>query len=126
MPRSMTSFARSTAHHEWGSITCEIRSVNHRFLEVNFRLPETLRELEMVLREKARKKLGRGKIDCSFQLTFNNNNSEVNADLDLAKKYIDIAQKIATEIDQPGLIPPLEVMKWPGMTCHYMPCHDMS
>lgn len=115
MPRSMTSFARSTAHHEWGSITCEIRSVNHRFLEVNFRLPETLRELEMVLREKARKKLGRGKIDCSFQLTFNNNNSEVNADLGLAKKYIDIAQKIATEIDQPGLIPPLEVMKWPGI-----------
>ena len=115
MPRSMTSFARSTAHHEWGSITCEIRSVNHRFLEVNFRLPETLRELEMVLREKARKKLGRGKIDCSFQLTFNNNDSEVNADLGLAKKYIDIAQKIATEIDQPGLIPPLEVMKWPGI-----------
>ena len=115
MPRSMTSFARSTAHHEWGSITCEIRSVNHRFLEVHFRLPESLREIEMALREKTRKKLGRGKIDCSFQLTFNSNDSEVNTDLDLAKKYIDIAQKIATEIDQPGLISPLEVMKWPGI-----------
>ena len=93
MPRSMTSFARSTAHHEWGSITCEIRSVNHRFLEVNFRLPETLRELEMVLREKARKKLGRGKIDCSFQLTFNNNDSEINAILALRKNISTLPKK---------------------------------
>lgn len=115
MPQSMTSFARSTAHHEWGSITCEIRSVNHRFLEVNFRLPETLREIEMSLREKARKKLSRGKLDCTLQLTLNNDDSAVRADLDLAKKYIDIAQEIASQIDQPALISPLEIMKWPGI-----------
>lgn len=115
MARSMTSFARSTAYHEWGSITCEIRSVNHRFLEVNFRLPETLREIEMSLREKVRNKLSRGKIDCIFQLTFHTDDSVVHADLELAKKYIYAAQKIASEIDQPALISPLEVMKWPGI-----------
>ena len=115
MPQSMTSFARRTAHHEWGSITCEIRSVNHRFLEVNFRLPETLREIEMSLREKARKKLSRGKLDCTLQLTLNNDDSAVRADLDLAKKYIDIAQELASQIDQPALISPLEIMKWPGI-----------
>ena len=63
MPRSMTAFARNTADFNWGSVSCELRSVNHRFLETHFRLPETLRELEMELREIARKKLMRGKID---------------------------------------------------------------
>jgi uncharacterized protein (TIGR00255 family) len=50
MPRSMTAFARNTIDFPWGSVTCELRSVNHRFLETSFRLPETLREIEMPLR----------------------------------------------------------------------------
>ena len=64
MPRSMTAFARNTIDFPWGSVTCELRSVNHRFLETSFRLPETLLEIEMPLREIARKKLTRGKVDC--------------------------------------------------------------
>jgi uncharacterized protein (TIGR00255 family) len=56
MPRSMTAFARNTVDFSWGSITCELRSVNHRFLEAGFRMPETLRQVEMSLREIARKK----------------------------------------------------------------------
>ena len=41
MPRSMTAFARNTVDFSWGSVSCELRSVNHRFLEAGFRLPET-------------------------------------------------------------------------------------
>ena len=115
MPRSMTAFDRTTADFSWGSVTCELRSVNHRFLEPSFRLPETLREIEMTLRELARKKLSRGKIDCSIQLAFNNTDASVNADLDLAKRYIVIAQQIASEIDQPAQISPLDIMRWPGI-----------
>ena len=59
MPRSMTAYARTVSEFEWGSICCELRSVNHRFLEVSFRMPETLRELEVQLRDKTRKKLNR-------------------------------------------------------------------
>ena len=66
MPRSMTAFARNTIEFSWGSVTCELRSVNHRFLETGFRLPETMREIEMPLREIARKALTRGKVDCSL------------------------------------------------------------
>ena len=69
----------------------------------------------MTLRELARKKLSRGKIDCSIQLAFNNTDASVNADLDLAKRYIDIAQQIASEIDQPAQISPLDIMRWPGI-----------
>ena len=115
MPRSMTAFARNTIDFPWGSVTCELRSVNLRFLETSFRLPETLREIEMSLREIARKKLTRGKVDCSVQMAFNNSDATINADLNLAKRYIDIAEQIARQIDQPAPISPLDIMRWPGI-----------
>ena len=115
MPRSMTAFARNTIDFPWGSVTCELRSVNHRFLETGFRLPETLRQVEMSLREIARKKLSRGKVDCSIQLAFNSADSTVSPDLMLAKQYIDIAQQLAKQIDNPAAISPLDIMRWPGV-----------
>ncbi len=115
MPRSMTAFARNTLDFSWGSVTCELRSVNHRFLETSFRLPETLREIEMPLREIARKKLSRGKVDCSVQVAFNNTDASVNADLQLAKSYIEIAEKLAIELQNPAPISPLDIMRWPGV-----------
>ena len=75
MPRSMTAYARITEEHSWGSISCELKSVNHRFLEIGFRMPESLREAETALRDMARKKLGRGKIDCSVQIAFNHSDN---------------------------------------------------
>jgi uncharacterized protein (TIGR00255 family) len=115
MPRSMTAFARNTTDFPWGSVTCELRSVNHRFLETGFRLPETLRQVEMSLREIARKKLSRGKVDCSIQLAFNSTDATVNADLTLAKQYIELAQQLAAQIDNPAAISPLDIMRWPGV-----------
>ena len=115
MPRSMTAFARNTTDFPWGSVTCELRSVNHRFLETGFRLPETLRQVEMSLREIARKKLSRGKVDCSIQLAFNSTDATVSADLTLAKQYIELAQQLAGQIDNPAAISPLDIMRWPGV-----------
>ncbi|MBK7300348.1 MAG: hypothetical protein IPI79_08225 [Moraxellaceae bacterium] len=60
---SMTAFARNELRGEFGLLVCEIRSVNHRYLEPNFRLADAVRELEMPLREQLRKQLSRGKID---------------------------------------------------------------
>jgi len=115
MPRSMTAFARNTTDFPWGSVTCELRSVNHRFLETGFRLPETLRQVEMSLREIARKKLSRGKVDCSIQLAFNSTDATVSTDLTLAKQYIELAQQLAVQIDNPAAISPLDIMRWPGV-----------
>lgn len=115
MPRSMTAFARTTADFSWGSVSCELRSVNHRFLEIGFRMPETIRELEMQLREMARKKLKRGKVDCALQLTFNSGKALGAVDAALAQQYIDAAEKIAAQIRNPAPISPLDIMKWPGV-----------
>ena len=51
MTHSMTAFTRQEAQHTWGTLSWEIRSVNQRFLEPHFRLPDTLRDLEPALRD---------------------------------------------------------------------------
>ena len=67
MIRSMTAYARSEAKGEWGSAAWELRSVNQRYLETYIRLPEQLRSLEPVLRERFRAKLQRGKVECNLR-----------------------------------------------------------
>jgi|TARA_B110000285_G_scaffold70573_1_gene81216 uncharacterized protein (TIGR00255 family) len=111
----MTAFARNTVDFSWGSITCELRSVNHRFLEAGFRMPETLRQVEMSLREIARKKLTRGKVDVSLQVEFNNDDVSVHIDMALASRTIEIAQSLASELLNPAPISPLDIMRWPGV-----------
>lgn len=115
MPRSMTAYARITEEHNWGSISFELKSVNHRFLEVGFRMPESLRETETTLRDMARKKLGRGKIDCSVQIAFNRLNASSELDLEVAREHINIVESISAEITQPGPISAVDIMKLPGV-----------
>ena len=64
---SMTAFARNELRGDFGLLVCEIRSVNHRYLEPNFRLSDAVRALEMPLREQLRQQLSRGKIDVSIK-----------------------------------------------------------
>ena len=115
MPRSMTAYARITEEYNWGSISFELKSVNHRFLEVGFRMPESLRETETTLRDMARKKLGRGKIDCSVQIAFNRLDDSSELDLEVAREHINIVESISSEITQPGPISAVDIMKLPGV-----------
>ncbi|WP_193091287.1 YicC/YloC family endoribonuclease [Halomonas colorata] len=64
---SMTAFARTEEAAPWGTLQVEIRSVNQRYLEPHFRLHESLRDLEPVLRETLRTRLARGKVECSVR-----------------------------------------------------------
>jgi uncharacterized protein (TIGR00255 family) len=105
----MTAYARITEEHNWGSISFELKSVNHRFLEVGFRMPESLRETETTLRDMARKKLGRGKIDCSVQIAFNRLDASSELDLEVAREHINIVESISAEITQP----------WPNFSCRH-------
>jgi len=115
MPRSMTAYARITEENSWGSITCELRSVNHRFLEVGFRMPDVLRESETALRDMARKKLTRGKIDCSVQIAFNHSDAGSTLDLEVAQSHIEIAQAIANKLSDAAPISAVDIMQLPGV-----------
>jgi uncharacterized protein (TIGR00255 family) len=66
--RSMTAFASGEATTSWGVLACELRSVNHRFLEIAARLPDDLRALEPALRERIGARIQRGKLDVSLRL----------------------------------------------------------
>ena len=68
MIASMTGFARREATLPTGTLVCELRSVNHRYLEAGLRLPEELRSLEPEFRARLQKDLRRGKVDCTFTL----------------------------------------------------------
>lgn len=68
MIRSMTAFASGERTTAWGTLGCELRAVNHRFLEVGTRLPEELRALEPLLRERIAARIARGKLDLSLRL----------------------------------------------------------
>ncbi|MFO8044580.1 MAG: YicC/YloC family endoribonuclease [Halomonas sp.] len=67
MVHSMTAFARQEHIADWGSLQLELRSVNQRYLEPHFRLPESLRDLEPALREALRHRLARGKVECTLR-----------------------------------------------------------
>jgi len=68
MIRSMTAFASGERATASGTLACELRAVNHRFLELGVRMPEELRSLEPALRERVGARLARGKIDLTFRL----------------------------------------------------------
>ncbi|SHE76515.1 TIGR00255 family protein [Modicisalibacter ilicicola DSM 19980] len=67
MAHSMTAFTRQTRDAAWGSLQLELRSVNQRYLEPHFRLPESLRDLEPTFRDSLRNRLARGKVECTLR-----------------------------------------------------------
>ena len=67
MIKSMTAFARETRSGEFGELTWELRTVNHRYLEPHLRLPEELRSLDVAVRTRLAARLQRGKVDCSLR-----------------------------------------------------------
>lgn len=116
MIRSMTAFARQPIEKSWGNGAWEVRSVNSRFLETNFRLPEAFRYLEFKLREKLRKKLQRGKVDVSLRIDTSNvetGNLAVNEALasSLLQSFTDF-QKMAGVLQEPDLT---RLLTWPGV-----------
>ena len=116
MIRSMTAFARQDTQEDWGTLTCEIRTVNHRYLEPSFRLPEALRELENSLREQLRKQLRRGKVDVAIRLQANESATQgFEIDEDVANAVNEAANHINRMLDNPAHISALDILRWPGV-----------
>lgn len=112
---SMTAFARLEVKKDWGDAVWEIRSVNQRYLENFFRLPEQFRGLENTLREKLRQSLTRGKIECSLRIeTKKQTNSELNLNKELANQVIQSLQWIKAQAGE-GEINLTDVLRYPGV-----------
>lgn len=112
---SMTAFAHLELKKEWGNAVWEIRSVNQRFLETYFRLPEAFRNLEMTLRERLRTTLTRGKVECSLRIELNTNqNNGLALNQEYAKQVISSLQWLK-ETAQEGEINLVDILRFPGV-----------
>ncbi|GGW91493.1 YicC/YloC family endoribonuclease [Alteromonas halophila] len=112
---SMTAFARGEVKKDWGTAVWEFRSVNQRYLETYFRLPEQFRSLEPVLRERFRKKLARGKIECNLRFSASDDtDTKLNLNETLAKQVLHAADWVQSHGQSTG-VNPLDVLRWPGV-----------
>jgi len=115
MTSSMTAFARKQADFPWGTLVWEIRSVNHRYLEPAFRLPEQFRSVETALRDVLRSSLSRGKIEA--QLKFLPDLSEagkIQVNEALLEQLNHTIQKVANA-SLASMPSSLDILKWPGI-----------
>lgn len=116
MIRSMTAFSRREHSDAAGDFTLEIRSVNHRYLDIALRLPEELRSLEPALRERIAARLGRGKVEVSLRFTPGEGEGE-DLPLDDARirKIAHATRHIDSILYNPAPVSSLEVLRMPGV-----------
>lgn len=116
MIRSMTGFARREQQGDWGTLVCELRTVNHRFLEVSLRLPDDLRTLDSDLRQLLSAGLRRGKVDASIYLKSTAASAQLNElNRDLLQALQQRIAEVRTTVAADAPLNALDVLRWPGI-----------
>lgn len=116
MIRSMTAFSRCDQATDWGTLSWEVRTVNHRYLEPSFRMPEELRAIESQLRERLTKRLGRGKIECNcrFQAQQETQTS-LTINTEFAKQLVETSREVDHLLYNSAAVNSLDILRWPGV-----------
>lgn len=116
MIQSMTAFARAQTQGKWGSAVCELRSINHRYLELVIRLPETLNEFESAIRERIRQSIKRGKIELHLRYQPGDAAApEITINLPLAERLCEANKTIARLLKNPAPVSTMDILHWPGI-----------
>jgi uncharacterized protein (TIGR00255 family) len=111
----MTAFASANKQTELGTYSWEIRSVNSRYLELHFRLPDALRSIEGPLREQLRNSLTRGKVECTLKFSPNQSQQTLSINDDLVAQINQAADQVHGIIGPGNALSALEILKWPGV-----------
>jgi uncharacterized protein (TIGR00255 family) len=112
----MTAFARVQQTVSQGQFCWELKSVNHRYLDVSFRLPETLRFIEPQLRNLLRDKVSRGKLECQLkfqEISEDEQNLAINTGL--LNSLLSLSAKLAQSHQLPHDLSVSQVLSWPGV-----------
>jgi uncharacterized protein (TIGR00255 family) len=115
MIRSMTGFARRERQFPWGLLAWELKTVNHRFLEMGCRLPEEFRAAEAEFRQAIAASVRRGKLECSLHFRPALAAGALEVDAELLSSLIQRAQAIASQTGNAARIDVLDVLRWPGV-----------
>ena len=113
---SMTGYAAVSEELPLGTLSVEVRSVNHRYLDVQFRLPDEFRSFEPGLREMAAARLTRGKVECRIGFQ-KNPASDVALQLNtvLLDQLVDLDQQVRRRLPQAASLTVSDVVRWPGI-----------
>jgi uncharacterized protein (TIGR00255 family) len=116
MIASMTGFARRESSGSWGTLVCELRSVNHRFLEAGFRLPDELRGAEGELRARLAQQLRRGKVDCTLSYRRPQGaGGALEIDSEALERLRAAVHVLARALPAGASVNLLDVLRWPGV-----------
>jgi len=111
----MTGFARRERQHPWGLLAWELKSVNHRFLEVGLRLPDEFRAAEPEFRQAISGLVRRGKVDCSLHFRKAIAATSLEVDAELLGALTLRAQQAAAQAGAAARIDVMELLRWPGV-----------
>jgi len=116
MISSMTAFAREEFRGELGEMSWEIRSVNHRYLEAFLRLPEELRVLETVVRERLAARLGRGKLDVALKYKPSaESEAGIQVNHRMVEQLVAADLEVAKVLHVDSYLKPIDLLRWPGV-----------
>jgi uncharacterized protein (TIGR00255 family) len=116
MIASMTGFARHERSGPYGTLVCEIRSVNHRYLDATLRLPDSCRALESELRQGLARELKRGKVDCSVQQrSAQAGAADLEIDQVALERLLARLRELGSVLTQHVQIDLIELLRWPGV-----------
>lgn len=116
MIHSMTAFARAQSEGSWGSAVCELRSVNHRYLEIRVHLPDTLFEFEQPFHDYIRQEIKRGKVECYIRFQPGElTDTPIQINHALARKITEAHRDISQYISGAITTNPMDILQWPGV-----------
>jgi uncharacterized protein (TIGR00255 family) len=115
MLKSMTAFAREQQENDFGEIVWEIKSVNHRYLEPVFRLPDEFRQLEPELRARLGRRVSRGKLDIGLRYKLSPRlQGEIRLNTDLVRVLRDLERDILNIVHDGQSLSVADILRWPG------------
>lgn len=116
MLHSMTGFARESVETGIGTLTWEIRAVNHRYLDVQFKIPDELRPREQAFRQQVSAELGRGKIECALNFRRAvDRETELRVDTELVELIGNRISELTSKLPNVAAVNPVDILRWPGV-----------
>lgn len=116
MLNSMTGYGRHSIDSDAGELLWELRSVNHRYLEVSLRMPEELRAIEPQIRERIAERVSRGKVEATLKLKTNQQSlASLALDEQALSSLAQAVQQVNQVFDNTAAVDPLKVIQWPGV-----------
>jgi uncharacterized protein (TIGR00255 family) len=112
---SMTGYAVASRELESGVLNVELKSVNHRYLDVQFRMPDELRSIEPSLREVFAARLNRGKVECRISFAPSPGRKRLELDADLLAQLVELEARVRKALPAAPSIAVADILRWPGI-----------